>query len=143
MRTERALAIVSLKSRMDSRTLVRERGRTSSTANESVGIPSEPACVLPNSFPLGTPSVVKSRPIHSSSRTQSVIERVNNGSPVDWADLLGVPFPCTPEELKRAHRDAARRHHPNVGGYTEMTKSVNIAKERLEKQLEWYWRLAV
>jgi hypothetical protein len=81
--------------------------------------------------------------IHYSSRTQSVAERMNNGSPVDWAELLGVPFPCTPEELKRAHREAARRHHPDVGGDTEMMKAVNIAKERIEKQLEWYWRLAV
>lgn len=79
-----------------------------------------------------------SRRSHSSG-TRSVVDRMNNGDRGDWAEFLGVPFPCTREELKRAYWAAVRRHHPDHGGDTETMKAVNIAKRLLEKELSWQW----
>lgn len=63
--------------------------------------------------------------------------------PKDWADLLGVRPICSREELKRAHRVAAWRHHPDRGEEEEIMKAVNIAQERLGDMLEIYWTLGI
>lgn len=81
----------------------------------------------------------RARGTRSSTGTRSVVDRMNNGSPMDWAGLLGVGFPCTRHELKRAHREAVRKHHPDLGGDAEMMKAVNIAKEMLDGILEPIW----
>lgn len=44
--------------------------------------------------------------------------------------LLGLPLPFPPGELKRAFRDAARRHHPDRGGTDAMMIQI-IAAHRL------------
>lgn len=75
----------------------------------------------------------------ASTEPRSAVDRINDGFVTDWAALLGVTFPCTHEALKRAHRDAALRHHPDLGGDPEMMKAVNIAKTRLEAELTRYW----
>lgn len=74
-----------------------------------------------------------------SAGPRSIVDRMNNGSPRDWAELLGLTYPCTREVLKRAYRDAVMRHHPDRSGDTETMKAVNIAKDRLERELQWYW----
>lgn len=74
-----------------------------------------------------------------SAGPRSVVDRMNTGSAKDWADLLGVTYPCARDELKRAHRAAVVRHHPDRGGDTEMMKAVNVAKDLLEKELAWHW----
>lgn len=72
---------------------------------------------------------------------RSVVDRVSEGFVTDWAAFLGVEFPCTHEALKRAHRDAALRHHPDRGGDPEMMKAANIAKAQLEAALTSYWTI--
>lgn len=66
---------------------------------------------------------------------------MNKGSPKDRAALFGLTYPCTREELKRAHREASLRHHPDRSGDPEMMKAVNIAKDLLEAELTWYWAI--
>lgn len=78
----------------------------------------------------------------TSSAAPSVIDRMRNGSLKDWADLLGVTPFCSRDELRRAHRDAIRRHHPDRGGDDEMMKAVNIAKELLDAELAFAWAVA-
>jgi curved DNA-binding protein CbpA len=68
---------------------------------------------------------------------------MNNGSPKDWAVLLGVTLACSREALKRAHHDAALRHHPDRGGDSEVMKAANIAKARLEEVLEPLWTASI
>lgn len=81
----------------------------------------------------------RARQARSSTGTRSVVDRMNNGGPEEWAEFLGVPFPCTRSELKRAHREAVRKNHPDLGGDAEMMKAVNIAKEMLDGILEPIW----
>lgn len=40
----------------------------------------------------------------------------------------------TPEELKKAHRRAAKKHHPDAGGSNEAMTAVNLAYEALLKR---------
>jgi hypothetical protein len=83
------------------------------------------------------------RPRTTSAGPRSIVDRIANGSPKDWADLLGVKPICSCEELRRAHRNAVLRHHPDRCGDEEMMKAVNLAQRRLGDMLEMYWAAGI
>jgi len=63
----------------------------------------------------------------------------------DYYDILGVPKTATADDLKKAFRKAARKHHPDAGGSEERFKEVNEAYEILSdeekrKQYDEYGR---
>ena len=58
----------------------------------------------------------------------------------NYYDLLGVKKTATPEEIKKAFRRLARKHHPDAGGDEEKFKEINEAYETLsdtEKRAEY------
>ncbi|MBN1192320.1 MAG: molecular chaperone DnaJ [Coriobacteriia bacterium] len=63
----------------------------------------------------------------------------------DYYDILGVPRTATADEIKKAYRKAARKHHPDAGGSEERFKEINEAYEVLSddekrKQYDEYGR---
>ncbi len=63
----------------------------------------------------------------------------------DYYDILGVPKTATADEIKKAFRKAARKHHPDAGGSEERFKELNEAYEVLSddekrKQYDEYGR---
>ncbi len=48
-----------------------------------------------------------------------------------YYDILGVNRDATADEIKKAYRKLARKHHPDAGGDEESFKEVNIAYEVL------------
>ena len=63
----------------------------------------------------------------------------------DYYDILGVPRTATADEIKKAFRKAARKHHPDAGGSEERFKELNEAYEVLSddekrKQYDEYGR---
>ena len=49
----------------------------------------------------------------------------------DYYDILGVPNTATADEVKKAFRKQARKHHPDAGGSEERFKEINEAYEVL------------
>ncbi len=63
----------------------------------------------------------------------------------DYYDILGVPKTATADDIKKAFRKAARKHHPDAGGSEERFKELNEAYEVLSddekrKQYDEYGR---
>lgn len=49
----------------------------------------------------------------------------------NYYDILGVKKDATPDQIKKAFRKLARKHHPDVGGDEEKFKEINSAYETL------------
>jgi len=49
----------------------------------------------------------------------------------NYYDILGVKKTATPDEIKKAFRKLARKHHPDAGGDEEKFKEINEAYETL------------
>ncbi len=49
----------------------------------------------------------------------------------DYYDILGVPRTATADEIKKAFRKQARKHHPDAGGSEDRFKELNEAYEVL------------
>lgn len=63
----------------------------------------------------------------------------------DYYDILGVPRTASADEIKKAFRKQARKHHPDAGGSEERFKELNEAYEVLSdpekrKQYDQYGR---
>ena len=52
----------------------------------------------------------------------------------DYYEVLGVPRSATPDEIKKAFRKLARKHHPDAGGSEERFKELNEAYEVLSDE---------
>lgn len=49
----------------------------------------------------------------------------------DYYEILGVPKDATPEQIKKAYREKAKAHHPDLGGDADEFKLINEANEHL------------
>lgn len=63
----------------------------------------------------------------------------------DYYDILGVPRAASADDIKKAFRKQARKHHPDAGGSEERFKEINEAYEILSddekrKQYDEYGR---
>jgi DnaJ-like protein len=50
-------------------------------------------------------------------------------APVDWWIVLGIPASSGPEEIDRAYKALARKHHPDVGGDPSQMARLNQARD--------------
>jgi len=50
-------------------------------------------------------------------------------APVDWWIVLGIPATSGPEEIDRAYKALARKHHPDLGGDPNVMTRLNQARE--------------
>jgi len=50
-------------------------------------------------------------------------------APVDWWIVLGIPATSGPEEIDRAYKALARKHHPDVGGDPSQMAKLNQARD--------------
>lgn len=53
----------------------------------------------------------------------------------DAALTLGLAWPCTRDDVKRAFREAVRKNHPDLGGTDEKMRAMLEAREILESGL--------
>jgi hypothetical protein len=51
------------------------------------------------------------------------------------AQLLGVPFPCTLEDVNKAYRTKAQTTHPDHGGDAAQFREITAARDTLRKHL--------
>lgn len=49
----------------------------------------------------------------------------------DYYETLGVSKDATPEQIKKAYREKAKAHHPDLGGDADIFKEINEANEHL------------
>ena len=54
----------------------------------------------------------------------------------DYYKTLGVPRTATADEIKKAFRKLARKHHPDAGGDEAKFKELNEAYEVLKRREE-------
>ncbi|MDF7815271.1 hypothetical protein [Hymenobacter sp. YC55] len=63
----------------------------------------------------------------------------DNTEPVEpppaWVAVLGIPWPVTSEQVRRAHHRLSKRHHPDVGGSAERMQQINQARDQAEAWL--------
>jgi len=52
--------------------------------------------------------------------------------------ILGVSMDCTEEELKKAYRAKAAKHHPDAGGTDKEMMMVNAAYEAIQRVKGWF-----
>jgi hypothetical protein len=45
-----------------------------------------------------------------------------------WSEVLGVSRSATRDQIEAAHRDLAKKHHPDAGGSDDMMAKINQAK---------------
>ena len=50
---------------------------------------------------------------------------------MDYYEILGVNHTTTPDEIKKAYRKLASKHHPDKGGDPEMMTRLNNARDLL------------
>ncbi|MEW6129691.1 MAG: J domain-containing protein [Acidobacteriota bacterium] len=55
----------------------------------------------------------------------------NFDSEKDYYDILGIDETATSEEIEKAYRTQARKHHPDAGGSEEAMKVLNEARDLL------------
>jgi molecular chaperone DnaJ len=60
--------------------------------------------------------------------------RVTGMADRDYYEVLGVPRTASEDDIKKAFRKLARKHHPDTGGSEERFKEVNEAYETLSNQ---------
>ncbi|MFH1921473.1 MAG: DnaJ domain-containing protein [Planctomycetota bacterium] len=75
--------------------------------------------------------------MHNDRRTirDMLAPILSEHSPDHAAATLGVNWPCTPEALDAAYRQAAKRTHPDASGDPEQFKQVQAAYELLRELL--------
>ncbi|CAD7940854.1 unnamed protein product [Amoebophrya sp. A25] len=76
----------------------------------------------------------KTKSAHHSSRYYSASRRVAhcfNGSSNDPYQILGVSRSATEDEIRRAYKKLAVKHHPDKGGDSETFKNIQSAYETL------------
>lgn len=72
----------------------------------------------------------------SRFRPQQQNQPMPQGMPPEQAaQALGIPWPCTWEQLTVAFRVAAMKAHPDHGGSTEEMAKINLAREVLTQHL--------
>lgn len=47
----------------------------------------------------------------------------------EWAQALGLPWPASAEQVRRAYRRLSKRHHPDAGGSEAAMQRINQARD--------------
>nr|QKY15041.1 dnaj-like protein/chaperone protein dnaj 2 (DJA2) [Polytomella parva] len=86
-----------------------------------------------NGFPFGMGGMggMGGMPRGFGEAPQRERKPVNN---TKYYELLGVSKDATPDELKKAHRKLALKHHPDKGGDTNKFKEINEAYDVLKDE---------
>jgi curved DNA-binding protein CbpA len=50
--------------------------------------------------------------------------------------VLGLQWPCTREEVHKAYREGAKKHHPDRGGEEQQFKQVQEAYDRIQQYFD-------